>query len=347
MKVTINFLKSLVITLSCLMPTFGWADTDPTCHGKFANPITDYCWSCVFPISMGGHPVMADGQEDNESSQIANPICICNNPPQVGMNTGFWEPSRLVDVTRTPYCFVGLGGIKMDFGISAPRHAQADKGGSRPTHAFYQAHWYTNTLMYWLEVLMDDYCLERSAFDVAYMTEFDPLWDDSETSFIINPDVALWSNPVAQAACAIDCIAASAGFPLDTLFWCSGCQGSMYPLNGWISAKVGAVQASSLIVARMATKMHRQMLMWAASGSGGQCGYYPQVVMQKSNYKYYMLYPVPQTEKIEGKCCQPFGRTTVIWGAGKEIPVIGEDFSYEVLRKRDCCEGNLINYITP
>jgi conjugal transfer pilus assembly protein TraU len=235
----------------------------------------------------------------------------------------------------------------MDFGISAPRHSQSTERGDKPTHAFYQAHWYTNALMYWLEVLMDDYCLERSSFDVAYITEVDPLWDDSETSFIINPDVVLYANPLAQAACATDCIAASAGFPLDFLYWCDGCQGSLYPLNGWVAGFVGGVQASSLITARMTAKQHRQLTLWSASGKDGQCGYYPEVMMKKSNYKYYMLYPVPQTKKIEGKCCQPFGRTTVVWGAGKEIPYTGEDFSYEILRKRDCCEGNLINYIVP
>ena len=25
-------------------------------------------------------------------------------------------------------------------------------------------------------------------------------------------------------------------------------------------------------------------------------------------------YPIPQTKKIAGKCCQPFGRTTALWG---------------------------------
>ena len=25
----------------------------PTCSGKFVNPITDVCWSCLFPLSVG------------------------------------------------------------------------------------------------------------------------------------------------------------------------------------------------------------------------------------------------------------------------------------------------------
>ncbi len=50
-------------------------------------------------------------------------------------------------------------------------------------------------------------------------------------------------------------------------------------------------------------------------------------------------YPIPTTDKIDGKCCQPFGRTTVLWGAGKEYPVRGEDFAFMLFRKRNCCVG--------
>lgn len=319
---------------------------DPVCTGKFANPITEYCWSCIFPLTIGNKKIAIQQQEDNDSNS-SGPLCACNNPPRVGLKYGFWEPSRLVDVTRTPYCFVGLGGVKIDFGVRAPSHAQTTQKDGRGGHAFYHAHWYTNPLLFWLEVLLENACLERGVFDIAYITELDPLWADSEISFIINPDVAMFSNPVAQAACAADCVAATVGFPRNELFWCAGCQGSMFPLNGWVGAKTGAVQASSLIAARLTTKLHRELLMWSASGEDGLCGYYPQPLMDKTNYKYQMVYPIPQTKKIEGKCCQPFGRTTVDWGAGKEYPIKGEDFVYQIYRKRNCCTGNLLNAVVP
>ena len=70
----------------------------------------------------------------------------------------------------------------------------------------------------------------------------------------------------------------------------------------------------------------------------------PQPVMMKTNYKYTMLYPIPQTKKIAGKCCQPFGRSTALWGSGREFPFTGEDFVYQIFRKRDCCAGNLLDY---
>jgi conjugal transfer pilus assembly protein TraU len=68
-----------------------------TCTGKFANPITDICWSCVMPISIGAIPVATLGQEDIENP--ASPICICP-PYRIGLSIWFWEPVRQVDVTR-------------------------------------------------------------------------------------------------------------------------------------------------------------------------------------------------------------------------------------------------------
>jgi conjugal transfer pilus assembly protein TraU len=309
------------------------------CQGEFANPVTDVCWSCAFPISLGGMQLMSMGQED--TSNPSNLICVCSNPPKIGVSTSFWEPVRSVDVTRTPYCMVSLGGIELDPGFRAPE-GEVREQDDLTKQSFYQVHWYVNPIMYYLELLLDDRCLERSSFDVAYLTEIDPLWSDDELVMILNPDVYLFGGPIAQAACAADCVASTAGFGSNTLFWCAGCNGSAYPFNGHVQAHVSGVQASSLLVQRMTSKLHREGVMWAASGSEGQCGYYPQPVMDKTNYKYQMLYPVPQTEKINDRCCQPYGRTTVLWGAGKQIPYIGEDYAYMIFRKRNCCAGAAI-----
>jgi conjugal transfer pilus assembly protein TraU len=306
----------------------------PTCQGRFPNPITDICWSCIFPMSIGGAQIATFDQED-VANPGGNPLCGCP-PLRVGIKTGFWEPARLVEVTRTPYCFMTLNGLELDLGIAALRHHRAHSS-ERASHSFYQVHWYMNPLLYWLEVLLDDACLERGDFDLAYITEVDPLWNDSELAFILNPDVALFANPAAQAVCAADCVAATAGFPRSELFWCAGCQGPMYPLTGHVGAHIGGVQASALLVQRMTNKLHRELLMWAGSGDAGLCGFYPQVLMDKQNYKLQMVHPIPNTAKLAGRCCHPFGRTTAVWGAGKEFPVKGEDFVYQVFRKRNCC----------
>ncbi|MEQ1601326.1 MAG: conjugal transfer pilus assembly protein TraU [Methylophilaceae bacterium] len=309
------------------------ANAATTCVGKFFNPITDVCWSCVFPLKLGGSDMLTMGQEDFKTD-VNNPLCACGIPPKVGVSISFWEPARIVEAVRKPYCFTSLGGVTIDPGVDAPAHAQEKNGKS-----FYQMHWYISPLLFWLEVIMDDPCLEQGVFDLAYMTELDPLWSDSELTFLLNPDAVLFANPLAQAACSADCVAATAGFPLNTLFWCAGCQGSMYPLDGWVGSHVGGVQASTLLMQRMINKMHRELLIWGAHGKEGMCSFYPIPIMDKRAYKTQMLYPIPNTKKENGRCCSTLGRSTVISGAGKEFPYKGEDFAYMLYRRRDCCQG--------
>ncbi len=331
--------RRIVATLVVLASLAGLATpvaAGPTCHGQFMNPITDICWSCMFPLTLGSATLVSDGQPD--ISNPSSPVCFCSNPPRIGVAIGFWEPVRLVDVTRTPFCMVGLGGLTIDPGIEVPRGAQVGHD-SQTRNSFYQVHWYANPILSWLEVLLDFPCLEKGPLDLAYLTEIDPLWADDELAAILNPEAVLFANVVAKAACAADCVAASAGMPLASLFWCAGCQGSIYPMTGHVSAHVGDVQASVLLAERMTAKMHRQLTTFSGAGSQGLCGYYPLPIMDKTHYKLQMVYPVPATAKEGGQCCQPYGRTTMIWGSGKAYPVSGEDFAYQIFRKRNCCAG--------
>lgn len=331
---------TLLLGFALWLPSAPARASAATCFGKFPNPITDICWSCVLPISIGSFRLGTFNQEDIENP--GSPICTCPGYPiRIGLAIGFWEPARQIEATRTPWCFPTLGGLSVDAGGAAPPGAQearpAISSSSSTRSSFYQVHYYVNPVLYWLKVLLDNKCLEGGSLDLAYVTEVDPLWNDSDLTTIINPEALLFANLIAQAACAADCIAATVGFPLDPLLWCAGCNGPAFPLNGQVPAHVGGVQASSLLAQRMLFKMHRQFLARRTWGYDALCGAVPDPVTYKRGYKTQMLYPIANTTKIDGKCCQPLGRTTVLWGSGKEYPVKGEDFSYLVFRKKNCC----------
>jgi len=247
---------------------------------------------------------------------------------------GYWEPTFLVDVTRTPFCLVNLGGIELDLG-SHWTEGMVNTVMPMNQTSFYQVHWYIFPLMHWLNLLGDLACQEESDFDLAYLTELDPLWNDEELALILNPEALLFANTTAQLACGADVIAASSGhLPIDSLFWCAGAQGSYYPLTGFVREHHGAVHASTLLAERMNFKLHRELLAWDSS-PGSLCAVKPYAIMPKSRYRYQMSFPVPATKYPNG--AQPFGHTTLTWEAGHSYPGKGEHFGYLIWRKRNCC----------
>lgn len=311
------------------------AETVGTCTGRFVNPITDICWSCLFPLSVGSFKIWPSNRPDTDNPDV--PVCYCPLA-QVGVAMGFWEPVRLADVSMKPWCFVNLGGLSLNPGFDiGQKHFAGPSaiGGRGQNTGSWHIHWYIYPLIYWLELLTDFACMESASIDVAYVSEVDPTWQDSELATILNPEAVIFANPLATAACAVDCVEATRKLPLDALSWCAGCHGTMYPMNGNIPAQLGHVQGSRLALSRFIYKLHRQMVAEGTMGSKGLCSKYPMPVLRKQQYRLQGVNPRPQTK---GRyACAPIGAASVLYGAGQMTPVIGEDFGYLVWRKRNCC----------
>jgi len=323
--------------LTALLCVMYCANVFAACNGAFINPLTDICWSCLFPLSIGPAQVNGGLPDPKNPSSV---LCLCPKPPSPlpipGIPVGFWEPIRLVDVVRQPFCLVGMGGLELGHGSLYGTHSSAKRHHSAE-HSFYHVHWYIYPLIYWLEVLTDFVCLSSGDFDLAWLTEFDPTWGDDELNFILNPESVLFANPLAQVACSADCAAATAHLPLDNLFWCGGCQGSLYPFAGTVPNHAGGVQASLLLLQRFMAKGHRTHLMQGTMGTTNSqiCQPYPMPVIKKSQYRAQMVYPRAATNSKLG--CHPLGRSSLFLESGREFPYKGEDFSYVVWRKKNCC----------
>lgn len=261
---------------------------------------------------------------------------------RAGINLSFFEPLRTAEIVREPYCFPSLGGVTISPGVRAAAHGWSASASAGETHrgtAFYEVHWYHTPWLFVLEMLLDSACLEASPWDLAYLTELDPLWDDSAAAFILAPESALFANPAAVAACAADCGAATAGTGVTELFWCAGCQGSLYPLSGWTASRHSHLVAWHLLTNRMAVKLAREGLLWAAYGKRGQCGPYFEPIPRKDVWRTQLVYPRPTAEG--DRCCRPLGAPTWTWGAGKTWPAGGEDGAILLWRHRDCCQTSV------
>ncbi len=300
-------------------------------YGEMINPITDVCWECIFPITLGGINVTPSAKD---FSTYNTPICICAGiPPKIGVPITFWEPARMVDVTRQAYKLVGLGGIKIGKSHIKNR-GSVSLVSEIPSHtSFHHIHYYVYPILALLGVLTDFECVERGELDVAYMSEFDPLWGDDNLQNIFNPEAALFSDPLAQIACIADCTLSSLNKPSDALFWCAGCQGSLYPFDGHVAHHVGPLQASSLLVHRCLAKLHRMGVV-KGYNQDDFCEARVMPVIKKSLYKTQIVRPIPQTH---GEC-HALGKSDQLWGIGKSYPVGGEDdFVYLIWNKKQCC----------
>lgn len=317
----------------------GFAGNKLSCRGHFVNPITDICWHCMFPITIGSVPVVSGGIPD--TSNPSSPIQICPAPLplgfRVGLAIGYWEPDTIVDVTRVPFCMVNMGGISLDPPGDYYGTGGKESVGSGATGAFYHVHWYRYPLMMWLNILTDLGCMESGDFDIGYLSELDPTWNDDESAFLINPESALFGNTVVQLSCAADAIMTSAPnpgkLPPNPMFWCMGAQGGAYPLTGHVFDQSSPLQASVLLVEKMDFKLHREGLIWDSIGvNGGVCHNYPNPILNKTRFRYQMVNQVPDVLS-----CHPFGQTTLSWEYAHNIPGMNaENWGYLVWKKRNC-----------
>ena len=324
------------------------ANASVTCKGHFVNPITDICWSCLLPISIGTPPTgieigKGSTPKKRDTKNPKSPICICSKGtppiPIPGISIGFWEPVRLVDITRTPYCMVNLGGVSLGSDMRKVSSYNRSYGNRTAHNSFYHVHYYIYPLIYWLELITDFACLEESTFDVAYMSEYDVTWNDEKLQSLLNPESILFGNMLAQAACGLDCGAATFNLPDDSMFWCTGCWGNMYPFSGANADHIGGVQNSSLLTTRILAKMHRIGLAAETSTSDGSmngaiCRKSKAPKIKKSQYKLQMVNPATTSSGIG---CWPIGLSDMLYSSFKEYPYDGQDWGYLIWRKKNCC----------
>ena len=308
------------------------ASADAACEGRFVNPITDICWRCMFPLSLGSTKVT--GGDLPDTSNPGSPIQFCPMPPpvfqRVGLAIGYWEPMAMTDVARSPGCMVNLGGFTVNLGKMGMGAAKKDD--KQVNGAFYHVHWYKYPLTYWLNIITSLGCLQGGDLDIGYLSEIDPTWGDSALTSILNPEAVIFANPIAQGACAADAIASAVNKPLDPLFWCAGSQGSMYPFNGWVSNESSPLQSSVLVSERMAFKLHRQGQIMESVGEDKKvCFEYPSPIIPKTRWRYQMVNMYPDVAQ-----CHPFGRTVMRWETGRNPPNTKKNYGYLLWRKRNC-----------
>ncbi|HPL63777.1 MAG TPA: TraU family protein [Syntrophales bacterium] len=324
------FCAALLFALPLLFPAPAPAVCKP---GGPLNPVTDICWQCILPFTFGGIPILPGPSENEMGDPARLPVCFCPFPPpifvRIGIPISFWEPARFNETVKDPFCFPGAGvGFTNGGGFLSGGNNEQRASDDAARYSKTQAHHLLFPVWSILELLTDFICVEHSGFDVAYITEVDPLWQNDILAFIIHPESLLFANPVAQLACVADSISANAGYSQSPLFWCIGSSGSAYPMTGNVNNQ-DFLQANETVSARLQYKLSRELL--TCDTALNLCACVPTPIWVKHNYRTHIAKPVRDFQ------CHPFGRSDLIWGPLKNPAGAGDNFAWMIFRKRACC----------
>lgn len=295
--------------------------------------ITDICWGCLFPIRMMGVSLGGGSVPDKASDKK---LCVCydnNGVPAPGMGVGYWEPARLIETVRLAGCSPTLNGTTL------PGSSRRNQGGSGNSpidtsdSGFYHYHYYAFPLLLMLDLFTPGGCMSDGMMDldILYLSELDPTWNNSMLAFFTNPEAAAVANLPAQSACTIDAAIANTGNVNDSMWWCAGSWGSMYPFSGNMATK-GFSKMTSLASTRAVAALHRRGLAQRTMGDDAMCESVIEPMLPKSQFKFNMFFPV-----AEAQDSHVIGESTLKWGSGRKIPGFGEDAVYMMWRWNDCC----------
>ncbi|MEZ4579067.1 MAG: TraU family protein [Desulfobacterales bacterium] len=235
----------------------------------------------------------------------SSPVCVCPLPApffaRPGVPVSFWEPARFIEVVKDAFCFPSIGTGLTPLKPGFQNGGSADGGTTQEgASTFYQAHYAIYPVWTIMEAFVDFVCLESSGFDMAYMTEVDPTWNDDLFAQLIYPETLLFGNMPAQLSCIADSVSSNAGLPLSAMYWCLGSEGSTYPMSGSINDD-NLVQASLTAASRLMYKMGR--LGSICDVGLHYCTCIPTPIWVKHNYRFNLAKPVT------GFQCVPPGRS--------------------------------------
>ena len=369
----------LVISLKGSAQTID--DVNPACPDAkiFSKVIEQICWDCFLDsLKIWG----VGSKPDGASSQLDLPVCACFDAlgvPEFGNPMGFWSPQKLNETVTTPWCSASLGGIRLqDSFTGAGYNGGSSIGEAEIPGAFYQYHYFSYPIMTMVSMLLLPDCTSGYIdFDLLYVSEIDPLWNDDILTLLLNPEAIIFSTPATYAWCAADCVMTTADNQLEEFYGCAGCDGSLYPMTGNVFPQSDPVAGTSLVTQRVLASLHRKGLAQKTIGDEAMCstGYTPTI--PRSQYKFSMLYPVAEASSDASKslatpfmgdpsnigdvnannpdnnagasgvtadafadCCHPMGMSTSRWCTpvgGRTRPGKDTAYIYMIWNYRNCC----------
>ncbi|UJF20229.1 TraU family protein (plasmid) [Vibrio sp. SS-MA-C1-2] len=365
-----TLLFALTITLSGYSATVSATENelagDMCPDANILSGIIDrMCWSCLLPIRMAGIGDAPTGAAPD------SPFCMCFDEalglPEIGLPIGYFEPSRLVSYSPTPYCMPSLSGSRLSDDITLLGNLGTESTQEMDDKSFMHYKYWIYPIMQIIGMFTNADCPTgpSNTIDLAFFSEVDPLYGNDFLNFLMFPESIVFANPIAQSICTADCAALMAGAEFEQNYFCASCAGNLYPMTGTVTTSDDdAVRNTELLTARLLGVLHRRGQAWLTMGdhrTSGTCEVEYAPMLPKTQYRSSMLYPVPEAqnttvEMMDGassvgnstennsqtttiydqECCHKLGESTWKWGNNRTRPSKNA-YVYLIYQWNDCC----------
>lgn len=325
-----------------------------TCHdsGFFtkATIITDFCWTCLFPMKIFGVTVPIDKRNANKlPSSTASPVCVCPGRtgfPSIGATLGYWSPDHAIEVVREPFCSpILMGttlistdeeefkGIMAKFQQGSTSKQSNGRGGVRESgQGSANVHWVKIPSGYFASMVNSTVCSGASGdMDFGYFTEIDPSWHSDAIALYTHPEARLFTKMYATAACMADAVATNLRKPISKANWCLGSWGMLYPFTGR-GGYQGSVKDQAAFSAKMLAAMHRRGLAKVKYGNSAVCKDRMYFLFPKQQYQFQNFWPRPITDNAMW-----IGEAETKWGYSRQNPGVGDDRIFIEFGYQECC----------
>lgn len=335
-----KLLPALILLLAALVaPSPAAAEGGGITCPAAPNVLASVCVNCFFPMRIAGAPV--GGVATNLPDVFAPSVCVCPGRffgyPTPGISYGMWMPTHLMDLTRKVGCSPTLGTSLLSdaaSGTLAIKQGGAHDQGASSSSMYHWNLW-VSPVGQMMEQFQDSLCPSKAfgaEFDLAWVSFIDPTWDNETLALFQTPEAALFANPIAAAACAVDAISSTVYKPLDFMPWCVGAWGTAYPFSGIRGGHRSVLVDTGLAAVKGVAMTHRRGMSHLEYGPTAVCASHPFPTLPKQQYRYQVAYPVPQIE------FNHWGGTETMKGIEfRHIPVKGEDWVQYLWTYRECC----------
>jgi conjugal transfer pilus assembly protein TraU len=259
--------------------------------------------------------------------------CQCQYGEYVRTGTlvTFWEPIRIIETVKDPYCMMTAGEDQGDAtDLNGGTHS--DTGAQEDHSVFQQVHIVLPDYIMESITEIDNRCWHSSMGNpMDYISEDDPAWNDDTIAAATYPLTDMAADYDMQMTCEADAIASQLGVPVDFLFWCMGAWGSAFPMSGhvnndeYVTGNISTAARAIYIGGRLG---------YIFDAASYYCYAGPMPLWIKS---YFKLQPVRPTNN---ELLVPIGLSSAIWDTGLNVTEdCGDNFAWVLWRKRWCCDS--------